>query len=69
MMHSEAALRFIDDELRSIGITEYRFCKENDCYICPKEETLYSVCHRQFSKARRLVEKYRLHKMMGVTHG
>lgn len=63
--HSENALIVIDDELHSLGIIEYRFCIENDCYVCDKSGNVYSVCHRQHSKSGRLIEHYRVCKLVG----
>lgn len=63
--HSENALIVIDNELRSLGITEYRFCIENDCYVCEKFGHFFSVCKRQHSKTGNLIEKYKVTPLNG----
>ncbi len=35
-MHSIQAIKWLNKEMRSRGIGEYRFCIENDNYICDK---------------------------------
>lgn len=63
--HSEKNLLWISRELKSIGIYDYRFCPENDCYICDIEGNFYSVCKRQYSKAGNFIQKYRIEKING----
>ena len=36
--HAKRELNWIDKELKSIGVFEYRFCIENDCYVCENKE-------------------------------
>ncbi|MDO5575423.1 MAG: HNH endonuclease [bacterium] len=63
--HSDMAIQYVESELKLLGILEYRFCIENDCYVCDKNGTVYSVCTRQYSKAGRFIEKYRIQKLQG----
>lgn len=63
--HSDEALQYIDEELKELGIHVYRFCIENDCYVCNQSGNVYSVCARQLSKAGRLIEQYRIIKLKG----
>ena len=63
--HTSERLTWIEDQFSSIGITEYRFCIENDCYVCDIYGNFYSVCTRQLSKSGNLVEKYNISKLKG----
>ena len=63
--HSEKALGYIEAELKNYGVYDYRFCVENDCYVCDKFGNLYAVCRRQHSKNGNLVEKYGVHRLLG----
>lgn len=63
--HSNDALRTIDEMLKQAGIVEFRFCKENDCYVCDREGRFFSVCKRQYSKAGNLIENYRIVQLKG----
>lgn len=63
--HSAGALIWIDEQMKSLGIRDYRLCTENDCYVCDRNGNFYSVCHRQYSKAGNLIEKYRVRKLAG----
>lgn len=55
-MHSPEKLNWIDEHLKAIGVNSYRFCIENDCYVCDLNGRFYSVCKRQFSRAGNLIE-------------
>lgn len=63
--HSRTALEFIRDELSAMGINEYRFCIENDCYVCDRHGNFYSVCKRQYSRTGNLISKYRILPLKG----
>ena len=63
--HSGQALMWIEKELNNMGVNEYRFCTENDSYVCDCYGNFYSVCHRQLSKSGNLIEKYRIKKLKG----
>lgn len=65
--HTHQALKNIDDMLRKIGINEYRYCVENDCYVCDKFGHFFSVCKRQYSKVGNLIEKYEVTQLKGST--
>lgn len=51
--------------LSKIGVSDYRFCVENDCYVCDKEGNFYSVCYRSTTNNGGLYEKYRINKLKG----
>jgi len=63
--HSNAQLRWIKRSLQNLGIMNYRFCLENDSYVCTENGDFYSVCHRQTSRAGNPVEFYRIRKLKG----
>lgn len=63
--HSDKALLWIKNELNYRGVSNYRFCIENDNYVCDEFGIFYSVCKRQKSKSGRCIEKYRLVKLKG----
>lgn len=63
--HTEKALQYIDEILRLNGVSDYRFCIENDCYVCTPKGEFYSVCRRQMSRKGNLIEEYRLQKLKG----
>ncbi|MFM1524778.1 MULTISPECIES: HNH endonuclease [Helcococcus] len=63
--HSTNRLDWINSNLNKIGIEDYRFCLENDCYVCDIEGNFYSVCYRQFSKTGNFIEKYRIKYLKG----
>ena len=64
--HSEENLRYIRELLKKSGVNEFRFCVENDCYVCDRHGSFYSVCKRQYSKAGKLIEKYELNKLYPI---
>lgn len=63
--HDDAHLLWIDEQLKRLGVYNYRFCVENDCYLCDINGSFYSVCTRQLSKAGNLIEKYSVKKLNG----
>lgn len=63
--HVAKAVNHITDMLSAIGINEYRFCVENDCYVCDKFGHFFSVCKRQYSKMGNLIEKYEVTPLSG----
>lgn len=63
--HSSENLRLIDSMLKAEGVDDYRFCIENDCYVCDVHGNFYSVCKRQMSKIGNVIELYRLTKLKG----
>ena len=65
ILHSRDALKQIDEMLAQEGITDCRFCVENDCYVCDINGNFYSVCKRQMSRYGNLVELYSLTKLKG----
>lgn len=65
--HSEGALRWIEKQMHQLGVNSFRFCKENDCYICDERGNFFSICKRQYSKSGNFIEKYRIQKLTGST--
>jgi hypothetical protein len=63
--HSDEAIRFINAELSSVGVNEYRFCIENDCYVCDIHGNFYSVCKRQHSINGGIIDNYRILHLKG----
>lgn len=63
--HTEDKLAWINKELNCLGIYRYKFCKENDCYVCDIQGNFYSICHRQRTKSDNLYEQYRIKKLKG----
>jgi len=63
--HDAAHLLWIDEQFNRLGVKNYRFCVENDCYLCDINGNFYSVCTRQLSKAGDLIEKYAVRKLNG----
>lgn len=63
--HAKRELSWIDKELKSIGVYEYRFCIENDCYVCDKQGNFYSVCRVYTSKSGNIIKQYRINKLKG----
>ena len=65
--HDNAHLLWINEQLKRLGVNNYRFCAENDCYLCDINGNFYSVCIRQLSKTGNLIEKYAVRKLNGST--
>lgn len=63
--HSDKARAWIREQMINIGVGDYRFCIENDSYICDRFGNFFSVCHRQYSKSGNYIEKYRIKKLRG----
>lgn len=63
--HDSSHLIWINEQMKKQGIRNYRFCVENDCYVCDINGSFYSVCTRQLSKAGNLIEKYAVRKLNG----
>ena len=63
--HGPEEVEWIKQSMADIGIDEFRFCSENDCYVCDRNGNFYSVCTRQMSKAGNLIEKYRVVPLKG----
>ena len=34
--HSEGALIWVDEQMKTLGVDDYHFCPENDCYVCDR---------------------------------
>lgn len=64
-LHADDTLKLIRTLLSSEGISDYRFCVENDCYVCDRHGNFYSVCKRQRSKTGRIIEDVRVIPLKG----
>lgn len=53
----------------SLGVYDYRFCIENDCYVSDENGNFYSVCRRYYSRQGRFVEQYRVIPLKGSIEG
>lgn len=65
--HSDEAKAWIGEQMKKIGVDDYCFCSENDSYVCDRFGNFFSVCHRQYSKSGKYIEKYRIQKLRGST--
>lgn len=65
LTHSNENLALIHNLMKNIGVEDYRFCIENDCYVCDRHGNFYSVCKRQMSRAGRITEDYRVIPLKG----
>lgn len=63
--YDDEKLKIIQSLLKSEGIDDYKFCVENDCYVCDKHGNFYSVCKRQRSKSGRIIENFRIIPLKG----
>lgn len=63
--HTAENINHITEMLITLGINEFKFCLENDCYVCDKLGNFFSVCKRQYSKTGNLVEKYEVTPLNG----
>ncbi len=64
--HNKKELEWIDRELKSLGVNDYRFCIEHDCYVCDRLGNFYSVCGTYTHHiSGKLVKKYRITKLKG----
>ncbi len=43
VQHDEAHLDWIKRKMRSVGVDDYRFCKESNFYVCDRNGNFYSV--------------------------
>lgn len=64
-MHTPEKLNWINDELKAIGVKPYRFCVENDCYVCDEFGHFYSVCQRQYTNTGKPYSRYRINYLKG----
>lgn len=67
LSYDDETLKRIESLLNSEGIDDYKFCMENDCYVCDRHGNFYSVCKRQRSKAGRIIENFRVIPLKGST--
>lgn len=65
LSHSIEKLKWIRRKLKELGIYEYRFCIENDCYVCDKKGNFYSVCYRRTTVSGNIFENYEIRLLNG----
>lgn len=65
LTHSSERLEWIKHELAGLGVIDYRFCVENDCYVCDKNGNFFSVCKRMCRNGK-LVDSYRVLPIKGT---
>ena len=63
--HSKEQILWIEAELKRYGVSDFRFCQENDCYVCDSKGHFFSVCKRQYSRAGNLISRYRIIPLTG----
>ena len=63
--HSDEQVAQIAADLSSIGVNEFRFCLENDCYAVDRNGDMFRVCREQYSKSGRLIRRYETLKLKG----
>ena len=63
--HSEEQVAQIAQELAKVGVDEFRFCVENDCYVVDPLGNIYRICREQQSKSGRLIRHYEIVKLQG----
>lgn len=63
--HSDEQVAQIAADLASIGVNEFRFCLENDCYAVDRNGDMFRVCREQYSKSGRLIRRYETLKLKG----
>lgn len=57
--HTKERLRWIEKELAARGVKDYRFCTQNDDYVCDKNGNLYSIC-KTMMRSGKEVKQYRI---------
>lgn len=62
--HSLETKKWLDKEMLSRGIKEYKFCNENENYICDSKGNFYSIC----AEIMRNGKKYRQYRILQI-HG
>jgi hypothetical protein len=65
--HSDTDRLWIARELKNIGVDDFRYCVENDCYVCDRHGNFYSICKRQTARNGKIVSEYRVLKLRGST--
>lgn len=63
--YDNETLKKIESLLNDEGVFDYKFCVENDCYVCDRYGNFYSVCKRQRSKTGKIIEKLRVIPLKG----
>ena len=63
--HSEEQVAQIAADLSAVGVDEFFFCLENDCYVVDQMGNVYRVCREQMSKSGRQIRRYEIRKMQG----
>lgn len=64
VMHPQKIIKWLDKELLARGINEYRFCLENENYICDKFGNFYSICVENIRNGK----KYKQYRILPI-HG
>lgn len=57
-LHDENQVKQIASSIKEFGFTNWRFCKENDCYAVTDCGRILRVCRRQKSKSGRVISRY-----------
>ncbi|MDE6833300.1 MAG: HNH endonuclease [Ruminococcus sp.] len=69
MEYTKEQLEWIDEEMKKIGVDDYRFCLENNRYVCDKQGNIYSVCRHNNNSILWKVTKMKLfHEQTGYLY-
>jgi len=63
--HSPEQIKQIENDLRRYGVTNFRFCIENDCYIVTENGEVFRVCLRRQTRSGNLYELYEIKFLYG----
>ena len=64
LSHSDEKLQLIQKEMSARGINDYRFCIQNDNYVCDVLGNIFSVC-KVYEKNQKAVKQYRIIPLHG----
>jgi len=66
--HSSERLQWIQKEMSARGISDYRFCTQNDNYVCDMHGNIFSVC-KVYERDGKEVRQYRIIPIHGSIEG
>lgn len=69
IIHDDVHLDWIRRKMESLGVYDYRFCKESNCYVCDKNGDFYSVCKVIKRKDDKPFISYRFLPITGTIEG
>jgi len=63
--HSQVQINQIAASIKEFGFINWRFCKENDCYVVTDCGKVLRVCRRQKSKSGKIISKLETKELRG----